>query len=373
MMNDRENIVVVGAGSAGSSIARQLSKTLNPTKHNLILISPRNYMIHYPSVIRTLVHTVFDEEHVFIPLENLFEHGRGTLMVNKVVSIQDEGPHGGYVTLEDGTNVDWSVLVLAPGSIWEGPFAFPDPRDECLDHLLKWKRKLQGAKHVVIAGAGAVGVELATELKHRFPDKNVTIVHGQELPMNDYYPDKWRRVLDRRIRKQGIKLIINDYIDDLEVENGAVKTRQGQSLVADLVIPCRGGKVNTDFITTLGDNVLWSSSKCVRIDPAFRLFRHKRIFAAGDVIEWEEQKQLIKALNHAEMVAKNVISVARREDPRMIYKGSAEVISLSMGKGRGATYLSYLWGMEFGDMFTRSWKNKHLVPDGARQRVNVKS
>ncbi|KAF8330676.1 hypothetical protein F5887DRAFT_1178575 [Amanita rubescens] len=372
MMNDKENIVVVGAGGAGSSIAGQLTKTLDPTKHNLILISPRNYMVYYPIIIRTLVNTGVDEEQAFIPLDNLFQHGRGTLMVGKVASITDQGPHGGYVTLEDGTKVDWSVLVLAPGSIWEGPAAFPDTREESLNHMREWKRKLQAARTIVIAGAGAVGVELGTELKYRFPDKDITIVHNQELPMNDSYPEKWRNALDRRIRKQGIKLIVNDFIDDLTIEDHVVKTRHGESLVADLVVPCRGGKMNTEFIATLGEDVLWSS-KCVRINPAFQLLHHKRIFAAGDVIEWEEQKQLSKALNHADMIAKNVIYVAKREDPPMIYKGSAEVIGLSMGKGRGSTYLSYLWGLQFGNMFTNKWKSMHLVVDDARERFNVKS
>jgi len=158
MMNDKENIVVVGAGGAGSAIAGQLTKTLDPTKHNLILISPRNYMVYYPIIIRTLVNTGVDEEQAFIPLDNLFQPGRGTLMVGKVASITDQGPHGGYVTLEDGTKVDWSVLVLAPGSIWEGPAAFPDAREESMNHMSEWKRKLQAARNIVIAGAGAVGV-----------------------------------------------------------------------------------------------------------------------------------------------------------------------------------------------------------------------
>ncbi|KAF8624377.1 hypothetical protein AX15_005906 [Amanita polypyramis BW_CC] len=236
MMSDRENIVVVGAGGAGSSIARQLSRMLDHTKHNLILISTRNYMIHYPSIIRTLVGTGVNEDVPFIPLDNLFDGGRGTLMIGKVISIADEGPHGGHLTLEDGMVISWSVLVLAPGTIWEGPVAFPDPKDECMDHLREWKRKFQAARNIAIAGAGAVGVELATELKYRFPDKDITIVHSQELPMNDYYPEKWRKVLDRRIRKQGIKLIVNDFLDDLTIDNHTVTTRNGETLIADLVV-----------------------------------------------------------------------------------------------------------------------------------------
>ena len=54
--------------------------------------------------------------------------------------------------------------------------------------------------------------------------------------MNHSYPEKWRKALDRRIRKQGIKLLVNDFIDDLTIEDHVVKTRHGESLVADLVV-----------------------------------------------------------------------------------------------------------------------------------------
>ncbi|KAF8625977.1 hypothetical protein AX17_006701 [Amanita inopinata Kibby_2008] len=370
----RENIVVVGGGGAGTSVARQLSETLDRSKYNLILISVRNYMVHYPAITRALVcDEGFMEDRAFIPLEQIFANGNGKLIVGKVVSITDEGTSGGHVTLEDGAEVKWSILVVAPGSIWEGPVAFPEPKDQCLNHVYEWRQKFRQARNIVLAGGGAFGTELAGELKDRYPDKTITIVHNQELPMNDYYPTKWRKDIARRLRKNSIRLIFNDRLDNLEVEHSTVKTRNGEMMIADLVIPCRGGKVNTDFIESLGENVLWASSRCVRIDPAFRLLLHKRIFAAGDVIEWEEQKQLSKALAHADMIAKNVMSTLKGVDPTAIYKGSREIISLSIGKSRGATYFSHLWGLQFGNRFTTSLKSMHLVVEDARERCNIKT
>lgn len=417
-MADRENVIVVGGGAAGTSIARQLSTMLNHTKHNLILISSRDYLIYYPSLIRTLVERdppsllpanftnvtplysarngestnatsptidggednkaprpVYGDEgylgRALIPLNHLFDGGHGKLVVGKVASIVDEGAHGGHITLEDGTELAWSVLVLAPGSTWEGPFALPEgPREDCIDHIRKWRNKFKRARNIVIGGAGAIGIELATEIKDRYPEKDVTLVHGQDLPMNDFYPQKWRKVLHDRIRKLQIKTIYNDGIDELKVEYNAVTTRNGETLLTDLLVPARGGKMNTDFIKTLGENVLWSNG-CVRINPVFQMIYNKRIYAAGDVIEWEEQKQYVKALTHADMIARNVIDTIKREDATHIYRGSKESISLTLGEGKGVTYFSHLWGLQFGDSFTTSYKARYADVDYARRQLGV--
>ncbi|KIL66928.1 hypothetical protein M378DRAFT_185911 [Amanita muscaria Koide BX008] len=419
-MADRENVIVVGGGAAGTSIARQLSTMLNHTKHNLILVSSRDYLIYYPSLIRTLVErdppirsilppdftnvtplysarngestnatsptidggednkaprpVYGDEEYLgrgLIPLNHLFDGGHGKLIVGKVASIVDEGAHGGHITLEDGTELTWSVLVLAPGSTWEGPFALPEgPKEDCIDHIRKWRNKFKRARNIVIGGAGAIGIELATEIKDRYPEKDVTLVHGQDLPMNDFYPQKWRKLLHDRIRKLQIKTIYNDGIDELKVEYNAVTTRNGETLLTDLLVPARGGKMNTDFIKTLGENVLWSNG-CVRINPVFQMIYNKRIYAAGDVIEWEEQKQYVKALTHADMIARNVIDTIKREDATHIYRGSKETISLTLGEGKGATYFSHLWGLQFGDSFTTSYKARYADVDYARRQLGV--
>ncbi|PFH45970.1 hypothetical protein AMATHDRAFT_157112 [Amanita thiersii Skay4041] len=371
-MTERENIVVVGGGGAGTSITRQLSEWLNRSQYNLILISPRSYMVHYPATLRMLVTSKGHlEDCAFIPLEQIFINGHGRLVNGKVVSIKDDGENGGHITLDNGETIKWSILVLAPGRIWRGPLAFPEPKAECLDHVYEWRRKFEQAKNIVLVGGGAVGIELAGELKEFHPNKNVTIVHGQELPLNDYYPRRWRKDIARRLRRRGVNLVLSDYVDDEEIEHYTIKTRNGEVVLADLVVPCGGAEMNTEFIGTLGEGTLWSS-KCVRIDTAFRLLHHKRIFAAGDVIEWEEQKQLCKAYTHAEMVSKNVMAALRKEDPAAIYKGSAEIMCLSMGQTGGTTYYSYLWGFNFGDAFTMSLKGRDLMVGQAREKCGIR-
>ena len=62
--------------------------------------------------------------------------------------------------------------------------------------------------------------------------------------MDNSYRDKWRKVLGRQIRKQGIK---NKLIYDLMIEGRVVKIRHGEPLVGEpavsnVIIPLRLSK-----------------------------------------------------------------------------------------------------------------------------------
>lgn len=50
-----KNVVVLGGGGAGVSIAQTLSKNLNHAEHNLILVDMRPHMIWLPAGARMIV------------------------------------------------------------------------------------------------------------------------------------------------------------------------------------------------------------------------------------------------------------------------------------------------------------------------------
>jgi len=183
--------------------------------------------------------------------------------------------------------------------------------------------------------------------------------------MNDAYPDKWRKDVVRRVRDRGIELVLGDYVDDMDTSSGFITTRKGHKIPADLVIPTRGGRPNTSFVTTLSQDVLTPEGR-VKVKPTLQLTNHPRIFAAGDVIDWVEQKQLAKTYGHADTVVTNVLSLLAQKDPVALYKGSWEMIVVTLGKSRGATYIGILWGFTFGDRVSSLLKSSHLMIGLAR-------
>jgi NADH dehydrogenase FAD-containing subunit len=161
MSNKRQNIVVVGGGGVGAFLIQNLSAKLDPAKYNLILITPRPYFLHLIATIRLVVTSEGKlEDRVAIPLDKTFINGNGKMLVGKVVSISNsnEGEKGGHVTLASGETVDYSILVLATGSNWQGPLAIPDGKAE-LDKWAKiWRSKFEKAEDILLVGGGAVGV-----------------------------------------------------------------------------------------------------------------------------------------------------------------------------------------------------------------------
>ena len=158
-MSKRQNVVVVGGGGAGAFVIQNLSAKLDPAKYNLILITPRPYFLHLIAAIRMVVTSEGKlEDRVAIPLDKTFVNGNGKMLVGKVVSISNEGEKGGHVTLASGETVDYSILVLATGSNWEGPLAIPDGKAELDKWVKTWRSKFEKAEDILLVGGGAVGV-----------------------------------------------------------------------------------------------------------------------------------------------------------------------------------------------------------------------
>lgn len=170
-MANKKNIVVVGGGFAGVTIARTLSTKLDVSKYNLILITPRAYNIHMIGGARINVDSVGKfEEQAFLPYDKLFVNGNGTKITGLVTSISSnkEGK-GGVLTLEGGETISYYLLALTPGSVWPGPVSFPNDKDAATNHVASWRKKIHDAKEIVLVGGGAVGLEVAGEIKDIYP------------------------------------------------------------------------------------------------------------------------------------------------------------------------------------------------------------
>ncbi|PFH46748.1 hypothetical protein AMATHDRAFT_69216 [Amanita thiersii Skay4041] len=366
----RKNIVIVGGGGGGVAVARRLSEQLQSSQYRIVLINPRSYFIILPATVRLAVYdTDRLEERVFVPLDRVFHNGNGVFIRGKVKAIDKNKGEGGTVLLEGGDRVDFEVLVLSPGFLWDGPIAFPEDESLIKEFIAKWRESFKKAYSIVLAGGGATGIELAGEIKDVWPDKKVTIVHGGCGLMNSSYPMKVRKRLESRIQQRGVDVILNDYIDNPMISSmSTVKTRNGMELDADLVVSTRGPRPNSEFIaSSLGAHTV-TDHGLVKVLPTLQLPEHPDIFAIGDVIDWPEQKQLIKAQNHAEIVSSNVLRHLSGEELES-YKGSCEIILVTVGKTGGVCYFGFLWGIVFGDWVSRLTKSSHLLVDRIRASV----
>ena len=79
--------------------------------------------------------------------------------------------------------------------------------------------------------------------------------------------------------------------------------------------------------------MLAPGSDLVRVLPTLQLPAYPEIFAAGDIIDWDEQKQSGKvSMGHAPVVVKNILSFVEGKPVKAEYKGSLEIIAITNGK-----------------------------------------
>lgn len=93
-----------------------------------------------------------------------------------------------------------------------------------------------------------------------------------------------------------------------------------------------GPRPNTEFLaSSLGAGIL-DEKEFIRVTVQLQVIDHPSVFAAGDIVEWEEEKQFGKAVGQAAVVAGNIISYLARKPLKKQYTGSPEIIILTNGK-----------------------------------------
>ncbi|KAI0088426.1 FAD/NAD-P-binding domain-containing protein [Irpex rosettiformis] len=365
--SSKKNVIIVGGGIAGFNAAKQLSAKLS-SQYNIVLITQEPYFVYKIALIRLTVADVDDLlNKVFIPYDKLpgIVHKVGT-----VTSIEESGSgQGGNVILEGGEHLPYAALILATGSLWSGSSAIGITDKEIRQNVQDWRSKFGSAKHVVVVGGGAVGIETVGEIRDAYPDVKVTLVHSDSQLLSAMYPDKFRRSIEDKVRSRDIDIVFGDYIDEFP-ESGQtvdITTRRGQSIKGvDLVVPAFGTRPNTAFIESLGSGVL-TETGTVKIKPTFELLHHSGIFAIGDIIEWKEAKQAAKAPKHATIATTNLISFLSGQPQTANYGGQPEMIVIPVGKKYGAGYLDLLWGIHLGNFLSSLLKGKTLFVSKARK------
>lgn len=192
------------------------------------------------------------------------------------------------------------------------PRSVPQARSEAISRMKAYRERVANAKNILIVGGGAVGLEMAGEIAEACPPssgKKITLIHNQPKVLNDAYTDKLRIPLQKQAEEMGVNFILGDSIEGEQFMDSpqTLTTKKGKKLEdVDLVIRSTGGKVNTGVLEHLVPTLI--SRNGVKVEPTFLVPGYKNIFVIGDLADLPEQKQAMKAPNHAAIAAKNVLA-----------------------------------------------------------------
>jgi NADH dehydrogenase FAD-containing subunit len=263
-MSQKSAIVIVGGGGAGVGLAQKLDKECDPSKHTLTLLTERDFYQHLPASLRAIVTSEGDlESKICIPYDKIFgkntdnSTGRvGTVKVGKVIGVEEKSEDSGYVLLEGNQRVEWNILVIATGSEWEGPLRWPNRTNLVKPYLDTWREKFASARSIVLVGAGAVGTELAGEIRDFVPGAELSVVQKEPLVLNPTYPESFRRRVQKGLEERGVRVLTGDSVVHLEqgifdgtsrvVPGRKITTTNGVKLPAELIV-CTAPLLSTEL------------------------------------------------------------------------------------------------------------------------------
>ncbi|RGP64181.1 apoptosis-inducing factor 2 [Fusarium longipes] len=268
-------------------------------------------------------------------------------------SVTDVDPAAKQATIlahltQDKTTLQYDYLVAATGlrRVWP---VVPQSltRKEYLLEAENHINAVQNAKHgVVVVGGGAVGIEMAAELKMVKPHLNVTLVHSRDkLLSSEGLPDETKDVALKLLREAGVEVLMSHRLaskSKVETTDGSekydIEFTNGHRMSASVVIMAISRSVPTS--TYLPASAL-DEDGFVKIKPNLQFEQGTpnagSHYAAGDITKWPGIKRCGGAMHHGHYVALNIHQsiLSQRAGHVPSYKEIAvypPVIGLAVGK-----------------------------------------
>lgn len=278
-------IVVIGANHAGVAAVNFLT---NLAKNDEIIVYDRNSNLSFLACGMAL--WVGDQipspEGLFYSSrEKLEEKGARVFMESRISRIDFRkriiyGKTNNDATIEQ----EYDKLILATGS---SPIK-PDIPGIDLENV-QWaklyqdsidlisKLNTQEIEHVIVVGAGYIGVELAEAFSRR--GKKVTLIDKQDYILSSYYDKDFSKLMQKNLELHNIDVMLGQTLIEIRGEKRVkeVVTDKGR-YPTDMVVICVGFKPNTE----LGKHDLKTTENGAYIVDKRQQTSKKNVYAIGD-------------------------------------------------------------------------------------------
>ncbi|KAI3336954.1 FAD/NAD(P)-binding domain-containing protein [Xylariaceae sp. AK1471] len=221
------------------------------------------------------------------------------------------------------------------------------------------ERVLNSTAPVLVVGGGAVGIEMAAELKHVKPNVQVTLAHSRDKLLSaEPLPDKVKDCALELAEQGGVEVLLNHRL----ASSTPVKNTDGS--FAYEVEFTNGHKMMASEVITAISNSIPSTSYLpqealdedgyVNVRPTMQLPtgvpNAESHFAVGDLIHWSGIKRCGGAMHEGKFAGWNVhqIMLQQLQDKEPVFNQLSEIppmIGLAVGKN-GISYGNE--GMNYG-------------------------
>jgi NADH dehydrogenase FAD-containing subunit len=350
----RPTVVVIGGGYGGVGVAKALDADVD-----VVLVEPKDAFVHNIGALRALVEPAFLPK-IFLPYDRLLERGR--VVRDRAVEVS-----ANRVGLASGEKIAADYVVLATGSTYPFP-AKSDAHDaeDAIDNYRAAYDELTQANRVLLVGAGPVGIELAGEIRSKWPDKHITLLDLADDVLGGRFRPELRAELRKQLVDLGVDVVLGEGLREFpstaanELATFTVTTNSGRQITADIWFQCFGVSPVSDY---LSDDLAAARRPdgFVTVGPALQVAGHQNVFAIGDV-STADAKMAGMAGMQAQLVAKNIITMVNGGDDLEPYVPYGPAIVVPIGPEGGSGQLPGQDGITSSEMVA-SLKGRDLMVD----------
>jgi NADH dehydrogenase FAD-containing subunit len=321
-------VVVVGGGYGGYAVAKALDDTTD-----VVLVEPKDAFMHNIAALRALVDPSW-LPRIFLPYGALLTNGR--VVRDRAVVVDPR-----RVVTASGEEISADYIVLATGS----KYPFPAKTDlvdthHAQEQVRQAHRALAQADRVLLVGAGPVGIELAGEIRHVWPEKSIVLLDVADEILGGPYKPELKAELRRQLIDARVELILGSPLrqapptQPAELGTFTVTTEAGTDVIADIWFRCYGVVPNSDY---LGDALLPArrADGFIEVGPTLQVAGQTTVFALGD-ISTADSKMAGYAGHQAVIVAKNINALAQGRSDLAHYKSWGVAIAVPFGPNGGS-------------------------------------
>ncbi|GMF39842.1 unnamed protein product [Phytophthora fragariaefolia] len=223
-----KRIVIVGAGSAGIRVAQVLAKSLSESDNiEVVVLEKSAYYYHVVGAPRAFVDTSYTNK-MFIPYDNAIpKHAAKFVRIvrgvaTRISAVTNEVSYHAIGSDDQQSaateTLQFNYLVLATGSTYSAltkPDSHNYARSATEAKLQEVRGHIEKAGSVLVVGGGAVGCEVAAEIKAKYPAKTVTIVDANDkLDAWNNLRDKFDAYLDASLDKLDVKVVLGERLTE---------------------------------------------------------------------------------------------------------------------------------------------------------------
>lgn len=299
MMKRQTDVLIIGGGFAGVSVAQKLSKN----GVSVTLVDRKNYFEVTFAVLRNVA---MPKTLGNMPRKRYSDFIDGTFIQGNIKSMNDK-----EAKLTNGEVIRFKQAIISSGSRYptlplaksNSAFDYAERNQEIVnEHKL-----LASAKSVLVIGGGTVGVEFAGEIASAFPDKDITLAHSTDTLLDNLKPKAQGKALEQ-LTARGVKVKFKRrFVKDGDVYRCS---NSNESLQADITYVCVGMVPNTEFLKAELPEIL-DDKGLIKVDSFMKVKGYERLYALGDCATLDSHKHGYLASVQGAMLADALLKSAK--------------------------------------------------------------